>query len=48
MAFRRWLIVAPALRKGEPVMDLGLHLQLAWIAQFVKQALQFFYHEQRR
>src|SRR5262245_44881638 len=42
------LVVAPALREGEAVMDAGLDLELASVARLVEQRLQLLHHVGRR
>src|SRR6267154_6221978 len=48
MAFGGWLVVTPALREGEAVMDGHLDLELARIARLVEQRLQLLHHVGRR
>ena len=48
MALRGRLVVAPALREGEAVMDAGIELDLAGGAGPAKQAAQFLDHRQGR
>jgi hypothetical protein len=47
MPFGRWLVVAPALRKGEAVVDAWIDFQLSAIAGLIEQRLQFRNHRQR-
>src|SRR3954454_11382964 len=46
--FRRRLVVAPALRKGEAVMDARIELDLAGHAGFFEQPAKLLHHRQRR
>src|ERR1700722_11316468 len=46
MSFRGWLVVTPALREGEAVVDGGIHLQLTRIGGTFEQAAQLL--DQRR
>src|SRR5579875_2313772 len=48
MPFRRRLVVAPALGKGETVMGAGINLDLARGPGPGEQAAQFLDHRQRR
>jgi hypothetical protein len=46
MALGRRLVIAPTLRKGEPVMHARVHLDLTSHTGLVEQALQFLNHRQ--
>src|SRR4249920_3614593 len=48
MPFGGRLVVTPALREGEAVVDAHLDLELARIARLVEQPLQFLHHVGRR